>query len=355
MMQRYTILFSLLILAATSLAGQVDFRVIGAAQQIDKIMKSDFYIAEIRDDRDFKSNLGIVNRGVDFDIKRPLIAEMSFFDNLKSRLNGWLLHEEGAVPIVLRIQELYLWETLYREREKGAGYIRLDLAFEAPGKPAQTIAVTLSGEHLTVAKGHSPRMEDAFYRCLQHYQERWENGSFQVAAKVNSPAAPGAGLKAAANFLDLKKGRHLPFPGKLKRLLGRQERFKLRNQQQRERSAFYAFIDGDDWFIRGDAYPGGDSYYTRVLEKGRFLFLTDKVRFPLKSAFTEKGIPSGKMVGILIDMKTGLPQIVTDELIAELIEPYPDLKKKYLFQNILDYPVQLERVRKVVAEVNRRS
>lgn len=353
-MQRYTILFALLVLAAAPIAGQVDFRVIGAAQQIDKIMQSDFYIAEIRDDRDFKANLGIVNRGADFDIKRPLIAEISFFENLKSRLNGWLLHEEKAVPVVLRIKELYLWESLHREREKGTGYIRLNLAFEAPGKPAQTIAVTLSGEHLTVAKGHSPRMEDAFFRCLQHYQERWENGRFQAEAKPDNLAAEGAGLKAVANFLDLKKGRHVPFPGKLKRLLGRQERFKLRNRQQREHHAYYAFIDGNEWFIRGDTYPGGDSYYTRVLEKGRFLFLVDKVRFPLKSTFTEQGIPSGKTVGILIDMKTGLPQIVTDELVAALIEPYPDLKKKYLFQNILEYPVQLERVRKVIAEVNSR-
>ncbi|MEQ8704328.1 MAG: hypothetical protein RIC19_10435 [Phaeodactylibacter sp.] len=337
---------------------QVQFRVIGAAQRIDKIMESGFYIAEIRDERNFTANLGIVNRGLDCDIKRPLIAESDFFSNLKSRMNGWLMHDAEAEPVVLHIRQLYLWEDLRRELDDGEGFIRLDLLFEAPGKPTQNITVTLSGDQLTVAKGHSPRMEDAFFHCLQRYQERWENSDFrEIEEESLADAWSGRGLQTISNFLDLRQGRMNTFPGKLKRVqvIGRLERYRLRNREQSERYNFYALQEGNELFIRGNAYPGGADYYTRVLEKGRYLFLIDRVHFPMKSTFVDAGIPSGKIVGILIDMKTGMPQIVTDELIAEVLKPYPDLKKQYLFQNILDYPVQLDRVRKVIAEVNRRS
>jgi hypothetical protein len=348
-------LLALLLTGCMALQAQVEFRVIGAAQRIDKVMESDFYIAEIRDERNFTANLGIVNRGADCDIKRPLIAESEFFSNLKARMNGWLMHDAEAVPVVLRVKQLYLWEDLRRELEDGEGYIRLHLLFDAPGKPTQEVAVTLSGDQLTVAKGHSPRMEDAFFRCLQHYQERWENQDFREMSQTEAWASDSRGLQTASNFLDLKQGRTNAFPGKLKRLMGRLERYRLRNRDQHERHNFYALRAGNELFIRGNAYPGGAHYYTRVLEKGRYLFLIDRVHFPIKSTFVDAGIPSGKTVGILIDMQTGMPQIVTDELIAEVLKPHPDLKKQYLFQNILDYPVQLDRVRKVIAEVNRRS
>lgn len=348
-------LLALLLTGCVALQAQVEFRVIGAAQRIDKVMESDFYIAEIQDERNFTANLGIVNRGADCDIKRPLIAESEFFSNLKSRMNSWLMHDAEAVPVVLRIKQLYLWEHLRRELDDGEGYIRLHLLYDAPGKPTQEVAVTLSGDQLTVAKGHSPRMEDAFFRCLQHYQERWENEDFREMSQTETWASDSRGLQTASNFLDLKQGRTNAFPGKLKRLMGRQERYRLRNRDQHERHNFYALRAGNELFIRGNAYPGGAHYYNRVLEKGRYLFLVDRVHFPIKSTFVDAGIPSGKTVGILIDMQTGMPQIVTDELIAEVLKPYPDLKKQYLFQNILDYPVQLDRVRKVIAEVNSRS
>lgn len=353
---RFLPLLLLLFIMGTALSAQVEFRVIGAAQRIDKVMKSSFFISEIRDERNFTANLGIVNRGLDCDIKRPLIAESEFFAHLQSHLNGWLMHDAEAKPVVLRIKQLYLWEHLRQELDDGEGFIRLRLLFDAPGMPTQDISVTLSGDHLTVAKGHSPRLEDAFFRCLQHYQERWENDDFREAEEeMNSTGQPSRGLQAVSNFLDLKQGRTNTFPGKLKRLIGRLERYRLRNREQHERYDFYAFQDGNEWFIRGNAYPGGAHYYTRVLEKGRYLFLIDRVHFPVESTFLQAGIPSGKTVGVLIDMKTGMPQIVTDELIAEILEPHPDLKKQYLFQNILEYPVQLDRVRKVIAEVNSRS
>jgi hypothetical protein len=47
-------------------------------------------------------------------------------------MNGWLMHDAEAVPVVLRVKQLYLWEDLRRELEDGEGYIRLHLLFDAP-------------------------------------------------------------------------------------------------------------------------------------------------------------------------------------------------------------------------------
>lgn len=334
-------------------SAQVDFRIIGAAQLIDRTFESDFYIASLVDERAFTANLGIVNRGVGQDIKRPLMAEAAFLPGLERQMNAWLLSKEDAVPVEVKLRELYFWEELRDKDWAGTGYVRLRLAFAVPGEEEREVGVQLSGNQLTVVKGHSPRLEDAFYQCLQRYQESFSRRHLLSASTASeSPAARGR-LLAAANFLDLRQQRYSALPGNLKRYgKSNLHRYRLSDKRQQNRQYAYALIDDGQWFIRATSYPGWGDYYTRVLERGRYLFLIDKLNVHPKSDMAEQGLNGDSQVGIIIDMQNGLPHLADDEALKRIMAPYPQLQEQYIFQDLLKYPVQLGRVQEIIAAIN---
>lgn len=342
--------------AGFALSGQNDFRVIGSVHRITTAISADFYIHSIEDQRVFRANLGIVNRGVRKDIKRPLILESGFFDALLEQMNGWLSAEPGAEPVVAKLRELYIWE---KEGVNAAlGFIRLEMAISGkePGQE-KVISVELSGKDLTVAGGHAPRLEAAFFQCLQQYNEqrnRKASGPVAAPPSVEETRPPKPGLMAAANFLNLRQGKSNSVPGTLRRK-GGPYRYELSRSSASNGFPHYALIKEDKLFIWAGNYPGAGFYYTRVLEQGRYLFMIDDIYIRQDSELKEQfGQFFGK-VGIVIDMDTGLPQIVNDELMAQLMAPYPELREKYLFKDILKFPFQLTRVQNVIAEINRRE
>lgn len=331
---------------------QVDYRVIGAAQYIDASFPSDFYIDKIEDNRSFQANLGIVNRGVDKVVKRALIEEDGFWDIVLERINDWMMPQQNARPVTMTIQQLYLWEHLEDYSEKG--YIRLQVSFKEPGN-SETIdvEVELSDQYLEVAKGHAPRLEKAFFQSLTRYHQKKMN-----VVAVNQPSRQytpesNAKILGVDNFLDLKKEAYKPLSTDSKiRRLDRRDLLRYRLKSNKS-EPYYALIKGDNLYIKANNYPGLGDYYIRVLEKGRYLFMTDEIYVKNNSELKVKLPQSLVTVGIIIDMETGIPQIVTAELMNELMSTYPVLQEHYIFKDILKYPFQLSRVQKAIAEINR--
>ena len=91
------------------------------------------------------------------------------------------------------------------------------------------------------------------------------------------------------------------------------------------------------------------------MEKGRYLFMIDKINISSlsKSYFdeTDKDL-ANTVIGIVIDSESGVPRFVTDDYLKKLMGPFPDLADKYLIVDILNNPFQLERVRRLIAEIN---
>lgn len=350
----HTLLIMMLIGRAVS--GQDDYRIIGSTHQVRESINTGFFLQSFEDRRPFRANLGIVNRGVNKDVKRQLIPESGFFESMLQQMNSWLLPEEGAEPVVAAVKELYLWEN--QMAKGGEGFIRLEMAFAGtPEEEEAIIAVELSGAELKVADGHALRLEAAFFRCLQKYSEQrrlGENTGTMVPAEKERPRkAPG--MLAARNFLALWKEAFFPLPANL-RLKGGPYRYQFARSGEAPDQPFYALKDGENLFIWAANYPGAGEYYTRVLEQGRYLFLIDDISFREESKMRkELGLASSGKAGIVIDMKTGYPQVVDDALMENLMSPYPELQEQYLFKDILKYPFQLTRVQNVIAEINRRE
>ena len=345
-----------LFLAGQTGQGQSNYRVIGPVHQIGSSINTDFFIRSIEDRRDFRANLGIVNRGARKDLKRPLIPENGFFDSLLEQMNSWIQPEINAEPVVAKLKELYLWESQGINTERG--FIRLEMAFSgAVGQEEEAVTIVLSGEELNVANGHAPRLEAAFFRCLQAYNDRRKT----VVSVSNTPQntveqkTGRAGIMAASNFLNLWKGELFPISGNLRRK-GISYRYQLKRGGEEPEQFYYAVMKEGGLFIWAGQYTGtgAGKYYTRVLEQGRYLFMIDEISLNRESKEqAEVGQFSNTKVGVVIDMETGVPQIVDDELMKQLMQPYPALQEKYLFKDILKFAFQLTRVQNVIAEINR--
>lgn len=336
--------------------GQVDYRVIGLINQVTDSISADFYIESVLDERAFQSNLGIVNRGPRKNIKRPLVMESGFLASMKKQMNSWLKPGKDAEPVVAVLKELYFWES--RGGEGTMGFVSLKMGFREKTSGEETdIGVELSGRELTVAKGHAPRLENALFNCLRQYSGQrkdpgLESGGEGPGAEMIKPRK--GGLMAASNFLGLWKGNFFPASGNLRRK-GGPFRYQLNRMEKHGAAPYFSLVKDNRLFIWARNYPGGGNYYTRVLEQGRYLFLIDDVFLVTNSEEQpEQGQFSGK-VAIIIDMETGVPEVVDDKVMDSLMAPYPQLRENYLFKDILDFPFQLTRVQNVIAEINRQA
>jgi hypothetical protein len=335
-----------------SVLGQVDYRVIGVAKAIDTTLPGDFYIEAVEDQRTFQANLGVVNRGQDKVLKRALIEEAGFLNAILEQLNDWIKPEKHASPVIMQIRELYLWE--YSDDSGSKGFIRLEVGFLEKGESQpKIIAVEMSDEQVEVAKGHAPRLERAFFESLNKYQSIRSSSAVEVRQSVAAQPEESPQMAFLMNFLDLREGyfQEAPSSANIKRI-GKPGLFRYRLKKKGEQP-YYGIIKNNQLYIKASNFPGGgDDYYLRVLEKGRYLFLVDQVYIKPESEATVKLPQPLAKVGILIDMENGIPRIIDDHVINELLEAYPDLQEHYMFKDILRFPFQLSRIQKVIAEIN---
>ncbi len=350
--------FLLIVIFAAQLGmAQTSYRVIGLADHIDASINAGFFIQQIEDQRAFKANLGIVNRGSDKVFKRPLIQEIGFLKITLDKVNKWIHPNEQAEPVVMQIRELYLWEHLRRSSEKG--YLHMEAAFVGQDqKEKAVISVDLSGEKLDVTNGHSIRLEEAFFQCVQKFDEQRQNAAAAALARETNTkrvANPNKNqVLGVYNFLDLWKGNYHYTRSHLRRMGSRDVgRYMLKSGKKETEKNFYAVVKGDEWYIKANNYTGMGDYYTKVLEQGRYMFLIDDINLKPEEGMNLGDNIISNRVGIIIDMNTGVPQIVTDDLMKEIMAPYPELQERYLFKNLLKFPFQLGRVQNVIAEINR--
>jgi len=350
-MNRECLLFAFIsLLISQTVIAQTSYRVIGAVHHIEEAMSSEFYIKKVEDRRAFSANLGIINRGEDHSEKRALIPEVGFWEEIKLRMNSWTAPAPQPKPVTVQVEELYLWEN--RSKQSDEGHVQLKVRFVEQNGQEVPVEIELLGKELLVSEGHAPRLEAAFFECLQRYRE-WRTAEKPASPKLVANRNTDE-WASAGSFLDLWNGELEPAGNIRLKKVGRADvpRFRIRSGGSH---SYYAIAKGGKWLIKANNYFGEGDYYVPVLEKGRYIFLIDERPAEGWKRLRSEQKAEGRRVGILIDMETGVPQIINDELLQALMAPYPDLQNRYLFKDILRYPFQLNRVRNVIAEINRRE
>ncbi len=332
-------------------------KIIQIVQDVKSPINGDFYVKTISDERAFKSNLGVAHRRLDKPIVVPLIPHRDFFEALKKAVDRWKTQKEGDQPLVMKVKEIYIWDYFNSKMEKR--YAKVTLEFTDEQNESLGVFTSIVSEKGKYKKySHEKRLEKAFWNCINQFSRQFKSPKNTPFAKTsNNSEEQSSKYGAVINFLDLKK-QDIKFarPALAKVDAPGLFRYEPFNTKKRK-TEYYAYMENGDLFIKATNYANSGDYYVRVLEKGRYLFMIDKVNLgaiskdPFKDQDKEMATAT---VGIVIDTEDGVPHFVTDTYLEKLTQPFPDLADKYLIVDILKNSFQLERVRRLMQEINQR-
>ena len=335
----------------------VSAKIIRLLNHIDSPIEGSFYVSSITDDRAFNSNIGLAHRYLDRPLVVPLLLSKDFLKDLEQATQRWKPQMTGHRAIKMKIKEIYLWDYIHFQIERR--YAKVVIEFmdrEDESIGTFTSLITEKGKYIRFS--HEKRLEKAIWDCLEQLAEYLKKGAKRNEYSKKAKREEGTVVFGAVNnFLDLKK-QDLKFIRPVLEKANPPELYRYKPTNDRElKTGYYAYLTGEDIYIKATNYANSGAYYVKVLEKGKYWFMIDRVNIQSLSQdlFRESDqMLANVVIGIIIDSETGIPQFITDDLLKELIAPYPDLADKYLIVNILKYPVQLDRVRRLIAEINQR-
>lgn len=335
----------------------VSAKIIQLLNHIDSPIEGSFYISSITDGRDFKSNIGVAHRYLDRPLVVPLLLSKNFFNDLQKATKRWKPERTGQRAVKMEIKEIYLWDYIHFQTERRYAKVVIDFIDNKGESLGRfTSLITEKGKYIRFS--HEKRLEKAIWDCIVQFAEFLDKGTKKKGYSNKSKLSEGSiTFGAVNNFLDLKK-QDLKFIRPVLEKANPPELYRYKPTNDKElKSGYYAYLTGEDIYIKATNYANSGAYYVKVLEKGKYWFMIDRVNIQSLSQdlFRDSDqMLANVIIGIIIDSETGIPQFITDDFLKELIAPYPDLADKYLIVDILKYPVQLDRVRRLVAEINQR-
>ncbi|WP_422090908.1 hypothetical protein [Tenacibaculum ovolyticum] len=332
------LIFLIAIVFNTSVKAQKKTHVIEL--KIEKEQKvNDFYISKIIDNRLIKSNIGFVQKGL---FNKRVVAV--FPDSIQSYLNSKLYEiypkREGTAPITLIIHEFNISEQTKALSEKGIFRTQLEFAQEKSGKLYSLwyLESVVEGGGLDVTKKHGARIIKGITESLIEFSKsNWKDKKGELIELKSSIAfdythIPKPGLYS--NFSKLAKNE--PFLEDnyifLRKKNKKIEKFKLLNSDEKKINKRVIFVsDGEDIFMHASRYSY-DSHFIKSLLIGKYIYFEDRVSDPAAAiAFGLIGAALSNTVrGVVLDTKTGLVHQLDKKNMLNILEPYPELKKKYL-------------------------
>lgn len=164
----------LLILLFTGVAAtaqnKTEYKLISLEDKDDVPLESQFYIENVYDGRQLKSSIGTVQTGL---ANRKMLA--NFKNPLETEIRDYMVKvypkREGAVPISLRINELYVSEYTEATNETGYASVVADvIEYRDNGEfIAGTYSSTMEGTGLDVTRKHDDRIKKALQQCIGRY------------------------------------------------------------------------------------------------------------------------------------------------------------------------------------------
>ena len=320
-----------------------------------------FYVESISDGRTFTQNIGLAHRRLDKPVVVPLILDKNFLSEFKVATNRWRSNREDSRKVKIKVREIYLWDHFTSKDESRHAKVKLEF-FDLDDQSLGTFSTIVTDRGQYKRFSHEKRFEKALWECLNKFGKSLKRPNKiikddePILASKRTKRTPTFG--AAGSFMDFKQKtlRHLRLnlmkvddPGL--------HRYRPRDPKERK-SEYYAYLDNGELFFKATNYLNSGDYYVRVLEQGRYHFMIDKINTSSLSKDLFENLHdkvSSTVIGIIVDGETGVPTFVTDEFLNTLMEPYPDLRSKYMIVDILSNPFQLERVRRFVGEINSRA
>lgn len=342
-MNKLFVLFFVIIATVGFSQNKMEFHKISLKDKNDKALGLNFYVENVYDGRQFKGNIGTVqkggfNRKVLANFEKPLAEE--FFDYLAVICPK----EDNKPKISIRVNDLYVSELTRAMSETGYATLEIDVIESKAGVDyivGSYIASTESNG-MDVTGKHDERLKKVLQDCLTDYLKTSDADkttlAFEVDQNIKNKTLVNVPLKGIyLTYLDVLNGK--PLDDANFDIINKKERFYLFNKATKaEEKNYYGFSDGQNFYINVSKYASVRHYAKTEIINGKY-FIENVVYNPnnaiaMGAMFGLIGVAIASASGdssipMLIDCYTDQPSFLSNSEMKLMLSSYPELLKEF--------------------------
>lgn len=337
----YTFIFAL-----TAFVGKAQsattYHLISLSGEAAEAAPMPFYVAGVYDGRQFTDNIGTVQKGI---ANRPVLArfEKPFMEETSQYLLAAYPKKEGAYPVWVRINDLYISEYTDKNEETGYASVMMDVMT----KKNDTLYIegtyggNIEGTGMDVTRKHNVRIRQAFNKCLGLYEitppeEKTREVFTEENIKRDIPVKPATGVYSS--YMDMVKNK--PLANDTYYLKQDKDKYYIINKTNSQKcSNFYAYSDGETVYLNVTKYANekyyakteriADKYFIEKVAYDQFKAISQVAMFQLFGYYGGAAIIDDITMPMLADCYSGQPFFLSKSGIKTLLAPQPQLLDEY--------------------------
>lgn len=337
---RLILIYSFLLLVSFLSFGQKnDYHIINLLPiEDDTITSINFYVSIIIDNRTYKDNLGIAQKGM-FNKKVLSTFNKPFEEELIEYFNVIFPPDLTKQALVVRVNQLLISENTGAFKETGKATVNLDVLSFNQNKYMLLGSFSAYAEKnsMDVTGKHDDRIREILKSCIIQFSEidykNVEQRLISVDTQFIAPAILNEPLKKGfyTSFSELYT--NMPFQDSLitfKESNTNSDKLFL-DSKEHKRALYYAFSNGESIFINAANYSG-DKHFVKTEKIENYLlfndtFINQDKATGMSMAFGVLGLlASNEQTNVLLNLNTGQYHNIDNRIISLLLkEDFPEL------------------------------
>jgi len=338
---------TLLLVVVTSLlySQTGDLHKVSLKDKNDVSLGYNFTVEKVIDGRQFKNNIGTVQKGA---FNRKVLAdfETSLSEEFLNYFDVICPKQDDKPKIAIRINDLYISELTRAFSETGFASIVIDVIEFKNGESyiVGSYNAYTESNGMDVTNKHDERIKSVIQQCLNDYIKTSKEDKLNIIydeslvttlKKVDGVPEKGVYL----SYSDVLQKR--PVAIEDFEISNKSDKYYLLNKSSNSKEMnYYGFSDGQFFYINVSKYSNsnyygkaeiiGDKYYLENVVYNPNNMAAMTVMFGLVGALIASSDTSGPM---LIDCNTGQPSFLSRNEMKIMLEGYPELLQEFKKSN----------------------
>lgn len=303
----------------------------------------DFYVSEVLDNRIYKDNIGIAQKGI-FNKKVLSVFSKPFEEEILNYLNSVFPQNAEKQSVTIRINQLLISENTGAFKETGKATINLDVLQKIDNDYFLLGSYSAYREKNSadVTGKHDDRIRSILSDCMQQFQFHFKFEKENINPRLISIKTKE---KPAIFDEDIKEGFFKTFNELYNNTPFLDNSIKFKNKENRldklylsdidhKRALYYAYYDGESIFLNASSFSG-EKHFVKTEAVDRFLLFNDAFvnqddAIGMSMAFGVLGIlASNRKSHVLLDLYTGQFHILKENKIKVLLRNHRELYEVY--------------------------
>ena len=303
----------------------------------------DFYISEVIDNRIYKDNIGIAQKGI-FNKKVLSNFKDSFQDEILNYVNTVFPISSSKKPLILRINQLLISEKTGAFKETGKAIISLDVLSKKDNDfyLEGSFSAYREKNSADVTGKHDDRIRTVLKDCLMQFEQSLIYGEKPEARVISlsntlEPAILKEQVKDGFFTTFIELYNNAPFVDStinFKENRNRSDKLFLA-ERNHKKALYYAYFNGESIYINASNYSG-EKHFVRTERIKDFLLFNDtfvhtEQASEMSMAFGVLGLMASNINShVMLDIYSGQFHIIdANKIKVLLIKDYPKLYEGY--------------------------